>query len=192
MTSKVFSNLKQEELETIDKLLIKIPEKQVNDLNQRQDKWDKNNKEIFGEKSSRMGKIRAKLNSGIGFSSLTLDEILEDMSYLSNIYFHLVEYEGLSLARYTLFKDCFESNITLLSAVNILSCKSKKEAEVFYCRVSNYLLNIKILYEEAKSDLAVIGLLKESQSSRSSSIKMMIEVYKKRHDSKLREISMKP
>jgi len=167
------------------KLLSVIPENRINALKQRRANWNDTNEKLF-KKDPKFNQIKAKMRSGAEFSVMDVDCLCSDMAFLAAFYDHLLELEGIVIAEYALYSRYWEDNMNIIYHGKIFDGpKGEVQAQVLRC-----VTQMKEIWEiltGIKQDMALLGLYDNKQTPRSESIKMLIEVYKKRHDSKRRQ-----
>jgi cobalamin biosynthesis protein CobT len=114
--------------------------------------------------------------------------ITSDMAWLTAYYDFVVEAEGIAVARKVLNDRFFDDNMFLLKSTGVIKTTNNNEARALALRVKSKFFGP--IYEEivqAENTLALLGIDKEfKQTPRSTSIQMLIEIYKKRHDALLK------
>ena len=172
----------EEELSPLRGLLSFVPEERARAIEQRREQWTKKNNDLFG-KNSRFNEIKRRMNDGAAFSSMDVDVLCSDMAFLASFYDHIIELEGIAVAEDTLYSRYYNDNLAIISYGNIFD-GTKSESEAM---IKIMIPEMKMMWNiltGAKNDLSFLGVRDGKQTARANSIKMMIEVYKKRHDSR--------
>lgn len=172
----------EEDIAPLKKLLSFVPEEKKDSLKKRRKNWNLKNEELF-KKDGRFSAIKKTMAGASAFTSMDVDALCSDMAYLASFYDNMVELEGIAVAEKTLYSRYYNDNLSLIYAAKIVD-GTKAEIEAF-CKL--LIPDMKDMYDiitNAEYELSLLGIKDQKQTSRSDSIKMLIEVYKKRHDSR--------
>lgn len=170
--------------DALDKLLSKVPPEKVENLKKRRASWQERNIKLFRD-NPRFTTIKSSMMDGAAFSAMTVDGLCSDMAFLAAFYDHIVELEGIAFAGKILYSKYYADNIAILSFADVYK-GNKAEVEAQIIRQIPSMKDLWDFIVDSEYELSLLGLAKDQQTSRSDSIKMMIEVYKKRHDSKVK------
>ena len=177
--------MSEEKLDYIQQLLSVIPQDKIESLKRRRDGWNKTNSDLY-KSSPKFTEIKRKMNDGSSFSVMDVDNLCSDMAFLASFYDHIIELEGIVIAEYALYSRYWDDNMSILSYAKIFD-GTKAEIQSQIIRQIQSMKDIWEVITGIKQDLSLLGLNDSKQTSRSDSIKMMIEIYKKRHDSRKKQ-----
>ncbi len=163
----------------------KINEKLKESLYNRRKQWEEKNITVYKNASDRFSEIRSKFTNYGYFSNMSIAELSDGLAFLSSYYYHIVELEGIAIARKTAYQTAYNNNLVMLKAIKVVSGKGFADyrAEAIVSGFEDILLPLEKEIHGANHDLSLLGIFEDKQTSRSDSIKIIIEVFKKRHDS---------
>ena len=176
--------LTQELVEKVSALLNKIPEHIARDLMGRRALWKKRQKELFNEASSRFDEIRKTMMNPQIFVHRDLDDITADLAFLTAYYTHIVEFDGIAMARKTISERYLYDNLSFLYKGGLVTGKGPTDwkADAYQKGFASVLIPLDQEVKAATYDMSISGVLEKEQTSKSEAIKLMIETFKKRHD----------
>lgn len=169
-------------IEAVRKLLSFVPDNLAKAIEIRRGNWNKKNEELFSG-HNRFNDIKKRMNDGSAFSAMDIDQLCSDMAFLSSFYDHIIELEGIAVAEEALYTRYYNDNLAILNYGKIFE-GTKTEAESIAKHMIPEMKEMWKIITGARNDLAFLGIRDQKQTPRANAIKMMIEVYKKRHDSR--------
>jgi hypothetical protein len=172
----------KEIVDQLKTLLSFVPDDMAKAIESRRNNWNKRNEELF-KHNNRFGDIKRRMNDGASFSAMDIDQLCSDMAFLASFYDHIIELEGIAVAEEALYSRYYGDNLSIIYYGKIFS-GTKTEAESIIRLMIPEMRVVWGIINGAKNDLAFLGIKDQKQTARADSIKMMIEVYKKRHDSR--------
>lgn len=172
-------------IENVKSKLGHVDEKIENNLKGRRRDWKEANETVFKGSSQRFNDIRAKITKLGSFSGMDIRELSDHLAFLSAFYSHIVELEGNAQARKVAYERVYNDNLSLLKSIGLVSGRGYADyrADAFVLGFASVLQPLEDQIKLANHDLSVLGIIEKKQTSRADAIKMIIEVFKKRHDS---------
>ena len=174
--------ISEDAVRQLEGMFSKVDEKRLRSIESRKSNWEERNKEIF-KNNPKYKSIRQKMAGGSIFSAMDIETISDDMAFLAAFYDHLVELEGLVIAKLVLFSHHLDRNLNVIYTFKLID-GTKSDQKTKALGVFKDLRYMDNMIHEAEVDMAMLGLKQSNQTPRSEAVKMLIEVYKKRHDSK--------
>ncbi len=172
----------EEVMKKLESMFSKVDQKRLKALDTRRSNWEKRNEDTF-KNNPKYKSIRQKMSGGSIFSAMDIETISDDMAFLAAFYDHLVEFEGIVIAKFVLFSHHLDRNLNVVYTFKLLD-GTKADQKTKALGVFKDLGYMDAMIHEAEIDMAILGLKQSNQTPRSEAVKMLIEVYKKRHDSK--------
>lgn len=154
-------------------------------LEKRRSVWKHTNETVFKDASLKFNEIRSQITKVGCFSNMGLKDLSDCLAFLSAYYSHIVELEGNAQARKVAYERIYNDNLSLLKAIGVVSGRGYADyrAEAIVCGFETIFLPLEEQIKLANHDLSILGIIEKKQTSRADAIKMIIEVFKKRHDS---------
>lgn len=168
-------------LDVLQAMLSKVPESIAERLLKERAAWRAKQKRDFDIAAERMQQLRSIMNNPNEFVALDIHAIDAWMAFLSSYYHHVVELEGIAMGRKAINERVLRDNVFFLKNNGAVEGRSFDEYKAQAVALFPELKKMEQEIISAQHDLSLLGV-GEHLTSRASSIKMLIEVLKKRHD----------